>query len=1075
MNIITKICLSGLLLTQATPMSAFSPIQSFPARRQISEDSAKGLVRFKISGLEEGDKANITIGSSEFLDLTTVDANGEYSFTSVPQGEHYVKVESADYTVSNPLKVEISEDGSVTPSSVLKFAVTKQTAEQGNSNFHFVWEEDGSLSGYTATAKVNTPTEVEFLGKMIVPADVPSQSLLLNHYQIILDDDELPWTEEYAYRLLMTMKMFEFPVPDAFDPELSIIKISLTDESLADDIEIRTDDGNKEVRISKEAFYYANPYFVRLDGVKGRFFSKRLHHALTELVTDYGRDIYKANEILMRRFGCSIINLDYERITAGITDESEIDFQMFVPSEIVALINMFEELPEGFHKTDHLNYLLRRRNDRRHPLYPEAAAVSWCVDDGYIEFMESAFGGNNQSFDTQRLILHEKTHFLWHFVFSDDIQNEWIKIGKWHEDPNSATGWLTEEDTGFVSAYAHAINPDEDMAESVAYYLRNPEWLNSRNPEKYAFIRDNIMHGTRYISQIRPDLTFEVLNLWPDYDYPGKIKKMEITSVGEPEEDKAIKIDIWLNHIEGCLDGAVSGYTRIFSPVFYDQNGKKCTHYLETYFSPVDEDLHHLSGTIHMRNVHKSGEWTSWGINLSDENGNARYEANMSDYVWKLTVDNPLEDLISPEYVAGSLKYELTEVDGTGEAEGFKMQRLRALFQGSDDSGVINHSYMGFSRGDFSYTWASWGLPYDEPEMEGWIYSDMIIPPYFPSGPYYASSINAFDTAGNDFTIRFPEDEPTKSIDIITPDPDTKEPELDLNRISVYAEPTNPEQPNGETIVTLSFFTRDDLSGLDSGSINLRDPQGGNFNILFPAVPGHNYYNGDPKEWAYHTATGFLPAGSAPGIWGVEDIHLVDKAGNSRTFSFLETLVFEPDDDDSKYILFAEMDDNFNLYIHLQAKEGHQFGYTYRIIHESTGKEIAGTETLENENAEIIRKMKQIPGKTATSVNVSSLPDGDLIVITNILDADGKIETSKSVRLQKNILTSVEELKDPDTDMQISVNGNEVTVWSKSRSDLRITMIDGRSFILPLQMGHNTFRLPSPGLYIIGSRKFIVK
>ena len=61
------------------------------------------------------------------------------------------------------------------------------------------------------------------------------------------------------------------------------------------------------------------------------------------------------------------------------------------------------------------------------------------------------------------------------------------------------------------------------MAESIAYYLVTPDKLRSRSPAKYEFIQNRIMHGVRYISQIREDLTFQVYNLYPDFVYPAFI------------------------------------------------------------------------------------------------------------------------------------------------------------------------------------------------------------------------------------------------------------------------------------------------------------------------------------------------------------------------------------------------------------------------------------------------------------------------------------------------------------------------------------------------------------------------
>ena len=51
------------------------------------------------------------------------------------------------------------------------------------------------------------------------------------------------------------------------------------------------------------------------------------------------------------------------------------------------------------------------------------------------------------------------------------------------------------------------------------------------------------------------------------------------------------------------------------------------------------------------------------------------------------------------------------------------------------------------------------------------------------------------------------------SIYIETTMPDTDPPELDVNNIYVKATPTNPEAPNGETYVEISFRMKDNISG----------------------------------------------------------------------------------------------------------------------------------------------------------------------------------------------------------------------------------------------------------------------
>ena len=92
------------------------------------------------------------------------------------------------------------------------------------------------------------------------------------------------------------------------------------------------------------------------------------------------------NEILNERYGISIEIDDY----LALTGEPASRFQEFQGSELISIINMFEEMPSGFHKIEGMNYLVRRLNGAESPIHPSAPAIAW-VDSGYIEFMEKGF------------------------------------------------------------------------------------------------------------------------------------------------------------------------------------------------------------------------------------------------------------------------------------------------------------------------------------------------------------------------------------------------------------------------------------------------------------------------------------------------------------------------------------------------------------------------------------------------------------------------------------------------------------------------------------------------------------
>ena len=809
-----------------------------------------------------------------------------------------LKVRKAGYT-SSPAQA-FSLD--ITRHELMQAEVNRFVLEAIDSNtFVYHWEEDQSTSGYDYAAHVNEPLVVEFLDEQVEVVDESSANQLHHDYNILLvDSDSDSWTQEHAYRLLETMKSIPQQRRDPYEEQsLPASKWLLTSDHVEDDIQItyHEDEYDRTVLISEDAFVNASPRIARIEGKRGIYYSQRLHHALVRFVTDNGRDEAAYEGIFQSRYGVTTLIPDYTQLTRYTTGgEPASRFQEFHPEEIVQLINMFEEMPKGMHKLPELQYLVRRLDGTPHPIYLTVPAVAWTTEE-YIEFMESGFSNFSAAY-VHRLIIHEKAHFLWEHQFDEQLKNDWIELGGWYLEAESESGWATTKQTEFVSAYAHKENPNEDMAESIAYFIVNPDKLKSRAIGKYEFVRDHIMQGNIYISTIREDLTFEVYNLYPDYVFPGKIRRVDIAVEGTPEEDKTVHVEIELHALDEELEGAAQADMRIFSEIgtFVDLR----LHPMDEYGRQLTQGTV-LQGSITLSKYAKAGYWRPNQVIITDRVGNERFEG-VNDFGWKLYIDNPLEDVTAPDYVenTASLSKSVSSLEGRG------VQLIHATWEVDEDTAMQEREPCFASLNDelletYRYEARGWYDP-----ASSLCQVDFIMPHYMPSSIYRMNYIWMIDEALNEQGAYFtdpghglrPEqrivDEAPQQIELMTDNPDLEQPELDINDIQISAEPTYPDAPNGETLVTIRFRVRDNISGYRIAGLMLRDPQG---------IEHHHWaYNegtwswfpeGDPTRWTTYTRTVVLPPGSAPGIWGLAEMTIEDRAGNFKPYDFTEIVHFD--------------------------------------------------------------------------------------------------------------------------------------------------------------------------------------
>lgn len=862
---------------------------------------AQSTINGIIKGLKLGDTLTVSIQkSAELYYFKKIGGTGSdisYSFPNLSNGKWALKIDATGYYYPGTTVIELNNQTKQVTYTLVPITL-------GNSvDYEYSWQDDSSFIGHAQQSYINEEEEIVFGDQKIkIPEDYNSLTLLYKH-GIALSDEISEWSAEDSYRLFQTIKKVPGltvtqDVGSAYvAPTNSIWK--LTNSEVIDDIAIEEKDGIKYVTLARNALLNAEPFVGYLDGIKGKFYSKRLYRAVVSFATNYGRNKDQVNQIAKSRFGVEFLVPGPTLQT--IMGEDFSNFQEFSASEKLIILSMLEEFPDGMHVQTNLKYLVRRIAGQDNPKYPAAAAIAW-IGMNTIEFMGKAFLSNNIS-DVQRLVLHEKAHFLWAGLFDDKLKADWIEIGGWFKDPTVSSGWTTPNTTEFVSAYAHANNPDEDMAETVAAYIVNPDILRSRSLRKFEFIRDRVMHGTRYISQIRKDLTFRVYNLYPDYNYPGKIRKVDINVTGKPEEDKLLTIRLYLTAIDSTLDGASGAYTRITSSAgtWYDIG-----------FSKIDKYGFVLEGKLNMTKFAKSGYWFVNQIVTSDAVGNQRFENN-SNFGLKIFINNPLEDLIPPKFIDKSMNLSLNNglfsSWATNEStNGEPYQMLVSKFQ-VEEKNTMNYFGLNFAipkndevgvRQDLQF-----GVLGNDPKYVKRNGSDNSIqevnyvypiPEYFPTGYYVTTQLYMLDIAQNEarayfmekpqnFTANPPNTKHLRdSIYVKTKYPDFLPPKLDVNNIFIKATPTNPNAPDGETLFEMEFFVKDTSAyytheaGFNNGSYILRDPQGKVFNF----GTQQNFtkqFNRDiiydiedierkPHEWRKYYVSTLLPKGSAPGIWG---------------------------------------------------------------------------------------------------------------------------------------------------------------------------------------------------------------
>ena len=303
-----------------------------------------------------------------------------------------------------------------------------------------------------------------------------SHIALEEKYSVYLD---ATWTTKDAAALLAVFEAMPLGL------NLHFSRWRISDEDLENGIEIESKDKLKLVTVSRNIFPVEGSEEILSP-------DKALYYAVVQFVTENGTNRSVIELILQTRHGISV----HASLTGVAPNRTPERYSVFENDDLMLIISVFEEFPQALHKIPQLKYIVRR-------IDTEEKGMSYARPGrGSIVLAESILmrrGPYNLN-DTRKIIAHEKAHFLWAYVFNDQLKLDWVKLGGWFRD-TSESGWsTTKERSAFVTDYAYTENPNEDMAESIGYYFVYPDQLRSCCPEKYEFIHNRIilMYGKRY-------------------------------------------------------------------------------------------------------------------------------------------------------------------------------------------------------------------------------------------------------------------------------------------------------------------------------------------------------------------------------------------------------------------------------------------------------------------------------------------------------------------------------------------------------------------------------------------------
>jgi hypothetical protein len=859
--------------------------------------------------------ALVTLANDDRV-LTINASAGEFAFDNVPQGVYILFAEAAGASFGSPHSVTVTADAVAGDDSCGSIEL-KRVELKPFDGFAFRWKRQEDLNaGIEQVTKVVDPANSSSAGSLRAAmaadpaADYVSSSEssavgeLKEKFKISLDSSELTWGAEHAERLRQTL-MSIWPAWSTSFPVTKPSVWKLTEQYLPNDIQIVENDESVQVSITSEAFRFAAATPAVLDGIRGRFFSERLLLAIGRFISNNGRDRATLYQLFLEKYKVRIID-DPETaasISRETTNESAASFIAFTGEELLRIMAALAQIPGRDQWSEEL-WIIRRHNAAPHPIDigPGGEKVKIHTFSGrsrlpFMEFSREAFMRTPDStlFDPlqpNKEVLLPGTiaayfKIVWDRILSAEMRDAWTALGEWSKVPE--TEFWTTRDPSQAGAMFHTgveeAGPMGDFQTSATQYITAPEELKHRSLKRFEFLQAYVMHGVRYSRQFRGDLGFKVLNLWPDLSGPGKVIEASAIVSGAPKGTKAVTTTVKLAGSDPRLDGAQRGVLGLVNVA-----AGKCMS-LEVYAYKPDSDY---KTSLVLRSVGilsryaPKGWYTFTSGYLYDQVGNVRY-ISANEMSFRIYIPDAAEAPPTPELITDSVALSLTKT----AVAGLDVPVFNVDFQVRNPESLRTVSEM-VSRVDAVQV----GYTAKYLQRTGFDTFRTLIhaSPVLPSGQYglfrldlvgdASININQYSVNPSPGMLKMP------VVNFENPNGDTNPPEIDLNRLSVSASPTHPENPNGETAVRISIFARDDSAGMAVLDFCLRNPQdrqmcsGFVTQSSFTVMPTGT---ADFNEYA-HTLT--LPAGSLSGDWGLDFVQAFDKAGNTVQHSLSEIVKF---------------------------------------------------------------------------------------------------------------------------------------------------------------------------------------